>query len=128
LFPERGAIGVDPQGLTDLVDTLAAAGFGDDQVAAIGQGYRLMSAITGLARRLKFNQVVHDGSAMMAWCVSNTKEEKGRQSVMITKNASASAKIDPFMAGLNATKLLELNPVAAGSGRSVYEERELVIL
>lgn len=128
LLPERGAIGLDPQGLTDLVDALSAANVADDQVAAIGQGYRLMSAITGLARRLKFNQVVHDGSPMMAWCVSNTKEEKGRQSVMITKNASASAKIDPFMAGLNATKLLELNPVAAGSGRSVYEERELVIL
>ena len=81
-----------------------------------------MSAIVGLARKLKFNQVVHDGSPMMAWCVSNTKEEKGRQSVMITKNASASAKIDPFMAGLNATKLLEMNPVAAGAGELSIDE------
>ena len=113
LLPERGAIGLDPQGVADLIDALAAADIADDQMAPIGQGFRLMSAIVGLARKLKFNQVVHDGSPMMAWCVSNTKEEKGRQSVMITKNASASAKIDPFMAGLNATKLLELNPVVA---------------
>jgi phage terminase large subunit-like protein len=128
LLPERGAIGLDPQGVADLIDALAAADVADDQMAPIGQGFRLMSAIVGLARKLKFNQVVHDGSPMMAWCVSNTKEEKGRQSVMITKNASASAKIDPFMAGLNATKLLELNPVAGGSKRSVYEDRDLVIV
>ncbi len=128
LLPERGAIGLDPQGVADLIDAMAAADIADDQMAPIGQGFRLMSAIVGLARKLKFNQVVHDGSPMMAWCVSNTKEEKGRQSVMITKNASASAKIDPFMAGLNATKLLELNPVAGGSKRSVYEDRDLVIV
>lgn len=128
LLPERGAIGLDPQGVADLIDAMAAADVADDQMAPIGQGFRLMSAIVGLARKLKFNQVVHDGSPMMAWCVSNTKEEKGRQSVMITKNASASAKIDPFMAGLNATKLLELNPVAGGLKRSVYEDRDLVIV
>lgn len=122
LLPERGAIGLDPQGVADLIDAMAAADIADDQMAPIGQGFRLMSAIVGLARKLKFNQVVHDGSPMMAWCVSNTKEEKGRQSVMITKNASASAKIDPFMAGLNATKLLELNPVAAGAGELSIDE------
>lgn len=121
LLPERGAIGLDPQGVADLIDAMAAADIADDQMAPIGQGFRLMSAIVGLARKLKFNQVVHDGSPMMAWCVSNTKEEKGRQSVMITKNASASAKIDPFMAGLNATKLLELNPVAVGAAKSFWE-------
>jgi phage terminase large subunit-like protein len=122
LLPERAAIGLDPQGVADLIDAMAAADIADDQMAPIGQGFRLMSAIVGLARKLKFNQVVHDGSPMMAWCVSNTKEEKGRQSVMITKNASASAKIDPFMAGLNATKLLELNPVAAGAGELSIDE------
>lgn len=128
LLPKRGAIGLDPQGVADLIDALSAAEITDDQLEPIGQGYRLMSAIVGLARKLKFGQVVHDGSPMMAWCVSNTKEEKGRQSVMITKNASASAKIDPFMAGLNATKLLELNPTAEANAESVYETRDLVIL
>jgi phage terminase large subunit-like protein len=128
LLPERGAVGLDPQGVSDLVDALAAIGLSEPAVVAVGQGFRLMSAVVGLARKLKFNQAVHDGSALMAWCVSNTKEELGRQTVMITKNASASAKIDPFMAGLNATKLLELNPVAAASTTSVYETREMVIL
>lgn len=113
LLPEKSAIGLDPHGVADLVDALAAIGLEDPAVVGVGQGFRLMSAVVGLARKLKFGGVVHDGSPMMAWCVSNAKEEAGRQSVMITKNQSASAKIDPFMAGLNATKLLELNPVAA---------------
>lgn len=125
LLPEKSAIGLDPQGVSDLVDALAEIGLTDPAVVAVGQGFRLMSAIVGLARKLKFGGAVHDGSRLMAWCVSNTKEELGRQSVMITKNASASAKIDPFMAGLNATKLLELNPVAAGAKSSPYRERGL---
>lgn len=128
LLPERAAVGLDPQGVSDLVDALAAIGLTEPAVIGVGQGFRLMSAVVGLARKLKFNQAVHDGSALMAWCVSNTKEEMGRQTVMITKNASASAKIDPFMAGLNATKLLELNPVAVAAKTSVYETREMVIL
>lgn len=128
LLPDKSAIGLDPHGVADLVDALAAIGLEDPAVVGVGQGFRLMSAVVGLARKLKFGGVVHDGSPMMAWCVSNAKEEAGRQSVMITKNHSASAKIDPFVAGLNATKLLELNPVAGGSRASVYETRGLLVV
>jgi len=121
LLPEKGGVGLDPQGVSDLVDALAEIDVKDPQVVAVGQGFRLMSAIVGLARKLKFHQAVHNGSRLMAWCVSNAKEEMGRQTVMLTKNASASAKIDPLMAAMNATKLLEQNPVAGDSGVSVDE-------
>ena len=131
-MPQAGAIGVDPQGVTDLVDELALIGLPSgstsDPVWSVGQGFRLMSAVTGLARKLKFGSAVHNGSRMMAWCVGNAKEEIGRQTVMLVKNAPGGAKIDPLMAGLNATKLLEMNPVAGDSGPSVYEERGLVFL
>jgi phage terminase large subunit-like protein len=118
LMPEKSAIGLDAAMATDLVDALDGAGFNGDQVVAVGQGFRLMSAIVGLARKLKFGGAVHDGSRLMAWCVGNAKEEKGRQSVMINKYAAGFAKIDPLMAGFNATKLLEANPVAGSSGLS----------
>lgn len=116
LLPEKGGVGLDPQGVSALVDELAKIGLEDPQVVAIGQGFRLMSAVTGLARKLKFKGAVHDGSRLMAWCVSNAKEEQGRQTVMITKNVAGAAKIDPFIAALNATKLLEANPVAEAGG------------
>lgn len=128
LLPEKAAIGLDPQGVADLVDELAKIELTDPQVVAVGQGFRLMSAIVGLARKLKFNGAVHAGSRLMAWCVGNAKEEKGRQTVMITKDASGTAKIDPFVAVLNATKLLEMNPEAAADTASVYETRGLLVV
>jgi len=121
LMPEEGAVGLDPQGVSALVDELAKVGLEHPQVVAIGQGFRLMSAIVGLARKLKFAGAVHAAQRMMAWCVSNAKEEQGRQTVMIAKNSSGVAKIDPFIAALNATKLLEANPEASDAGESVYE-------
>jgi len=128
LLPESHAIGMDPQGVSDLVDELALENISHPMVESVGQGFRLMSAVVGFARKLKFGGAVHNGSRLMAWCVSNAKEVAGRQSVMLDKDTKGSAKIDPLMAGMNATKLLELNPEAAGSGRSVYEDRELIIL
>lgn len=121
LLPAKGAIGLDPQGITDLVDELDGIGIAPEQMVAVGQGYRLMSAIVGLARKLKFGAALHNGSPMMAWCVGNAKEEQGRQTVMLVKNAGAGAKIDPLMAGMNATKLLETNPVAGGGAMPVDE-------
>jgi phage terminase large subunit-like protein len=132
LLPENAAIGLDAAMATDLTDALEAAGFtvADGQkgeVVAIGQGFRLMSAIVGLARKLKFGGAVHSGSRLMSWCVGNAKEEQGRQSVMINKYANGSAKIDPLMAAFNATKLLETNP-EAGNGPSVYETRGVLVI
>lgn len=121
LLPEKNAIGVDAAGIPDLLDALATIGLESPAVVAVGQGWMLNGAIVGLARKLKFGGVVHSGSAMMAWCVSNAKEEVGRQSVSIAKNGTASAKVDPFMAVLNATKLLAENPVADGARKSFWE-------
>lgn len=125
LLPDEAAVGVDPHGVTDLVDELAKigleAGEASSPVTAVHQGYRLMSAIVGLARKLKFGGALHSGSRMMDWCVSNAKEERGRQTVMIVKDAAGTAKIDPLVAAFNATKLLERNPECRGP--SVYESR-----
>lgn len=131
-MPAKSAIGIDAAMATDLVDALTAAGFGVGEptyeVVPVGQGYRLMSAIVGLARKLKFRGAAHSGSPMMDWCVGNAKEEKGRQSVMINKYAAGHAKIDPFMAVMNATKLLEMNPEANDNAPSVYESRGVLVV
>ena len=125
-LPASGSIGLDPHGVSDLVDELAKigleAGVPSAPVVAVGQGFRLMSAIVGLARKLKFGGAVHSGSRMMDWCVSNAKEEKGRQSVMIVKDAAGTAKIDPLVAAFNATKLLETNPVVAAMLSSPWDD------
>jgi phage terminase large subunit-like protein len=83
LFPEQSAIGLDPHGVSDLVDELAdielEAGGAGNPVQAVGQGYRLMSAVVGLARKLKFGGAVHNGSRMMDWPFDgHDREGRGR--------------------------------------------------
>lgn len=124
LLPEKGAIGLDPQGVGVLVDALAGIELVHPQVYAVGQGFRLSSAVWSLERKLAFGAAAHDGSRMMAWCVGNAKAEQKGNAVLITKQMAGKAKIDPLIAGFNATKLLEANPEAVG--KSVYETRGLL--
>ena len=73
--------------------------------------------------------LVHGGSEMMAWCVSNAKAVQKGNSVAIDKEVAGSAKIDPLIALFCAVKLMELGPVAGQiDGPSVYEDRGLLVL
>jgi phage terminase large subunit-like protein len=55
--------------------------------------------------------LMHGGRPLMAWCVGNAKVEPRANSILITKQASGFAKIDPLMALFNAAALMSQNPV-----------------
>ena len=59
--------------------------------------------------------IVHDGSALMTWCVGNAKVEPRGNAILITKQASGTAKIDPLMAMFDAVQLMAQNPAPPGS-------------
>jgi phage terminase large subunit-like protein len=64
----------------------------------------------------------------MAWCVGNAKVELRANSVLITKQASGTAKIDALAATFNSVDLMSLNPPLPGGGPSIYETRPMLVV
>jgi phage terminase large subunit-like protein len=54
----------------------------------------------------------------MAWAVANARVEPKGKAIIITKQASGSAKIDPLMAAFNAVAWTASNP--ASTQRSIF--------
>jgi len=119
--PKHG-IGIDPGNSHAVVDALTAAGFEQEQMAAVSQGWRLGGAIKLTERKLAERTLWHAGQALMAWCVGNAKIEPRGNAILITKQASGFAKIDPLMALLDAAELMARAPEPAA--RSFYDDPE----
>lgn len=105
-------VGVDPVGIGAILDALEDREIAKDKIVGVSQGWKLGGAIKTTERRLAERAVRHGGQRMMDWCVGNAKIEPRANSILITKQASGTAKIDPLMAVLNAVSLMSLNPKA----------------
>lgn len=108
-------IGLDPYGAGAIQDGLEQAGIPRDLIEGISQGWKLTGAIKTAERKLADGVIVHDGSALMKWCVGNAKVEPRGNAILITKQASGTAKIDPLMAMFDAVQLMALNPAPPGA-------------
>lgn len=127
LLPEENAIGVDAAGIGDIVDELTTdeRGIKIERILSVSQGWKLNGAIKSTERKLAGGEIAHAGSAMMAWCVGNAKIEDRGNAILITKQASGKAKIDPLMAGFNAVTLMAMNPE---STCSIYDSRGVIVI
>jgi phage terminase large subunit-like protein len=113
-------IGVDPVGIGAIFDELVARDIPEDKIVGISQGWKLGGAIKTTERRLAEGKLKHAEQPLMAWCVSNCRVEPRANSILITKQASGSAKIDPVMALFNAVSLMALNPAAAHKKHQMF--------
>lgn len=118
--------GLDPHGVGAILDAMLEYGVPEDAVVGVSQGWKLGAAIKTAERKLAEGCFIHGGSAMMNWVVGNARVEPRANGILITKQASGSAKIDPLMAMFDAVSLLSLNPTARGA--SVYETRGIRML
>lgn len=108
-------VGCDPAGLGGILDAMVEAEVPEDKVIGISQGWKMTGAIKTTERKLAEGGLVHGGQKLMAWCVGNAKVEPRGNAIVITKQASGTAKIDPLLAAFNAVTLMSLNPAAVGN-------------
>ncbi|MEO8466255.1 MAG: terminase large subunit [Gammaproteobacteria bacterium] len=103
-------IGVDQAGIGEIVEALLERKFDQERIVGIPQGWRMTAAIKTAERKLAEAAMLHQGCAMMSWCVGNAKVEPRGNAIIITKQASGTAKIDPLMATFDAVALMAMDP------------------
>lgn len=103
-------VGVDPHGLGGILDAMVEAKIPEAKIIGISQGWKMSGSIKTAERKLAEFAMWHGGQRMMNWCAGNAKVVPAGNAVLITKQASGTAKIDPLMAMFNAVTLLSLNP------------------
>ena len=108
--PDEDWIGMDPEGVGNIIDALVEAGFDIEDIRPISQGYKLNAAIKLAPVKLKNGTLVHCGQRMMSWSVGNARAEARGNAVIVTKAQSGTAKIDPLMALFDCVMLMSWNP------------------
>lgn len=103
-------IGCDPVGIGSILDALEEKGIPNEKIVAVSQGWKLGGAIKTAERWLASGEFSPAAQPLMNWCVGNARIEPRANSILVTKQASGSAKIDPLMAMFNAVTLMALNP------------------
>ena len=110
LLPKLNAVGVDPNNVAALFDAMQEAGIADDQIKRLIQGKGLQPGLFGLELKLDDGTLWHADQQMMNWVVGNAKIEPLGNYVIVTKQISGRAKIDPFIALMQAAILMSWNP------------------
>jgi phage terminase large subunit-like protein len=113
-------VGLDPLMLGGLLDGLLDVGIPQEQIIGIPQGYKLAGYLQTLERKLAGRELWHQGLALMTWVAGNARIVMKGNGIMVSKQESGVAKIDPLIASLNATALMSMNPEPAKKDYNVY--------
>ena len=116
-------IGLDPVGVKIIVDKLARRGMAQrvpdgGPVVGVRQGYTLQGVIKSVEDLLSDGRLAHGAQKLLDWSVGNARVKVTGNAIMVTKQASGIAKIDPLMALFDAAFLMLDAPEAEGP--SVY--------
>ena len=90
---------------------------------AVAQGYKLAGYIQTTERKLAEGNLYHAGQELMTWCAGNARIVMKGNGMMISKQESGTAKIDPLIATFNAVALMSLNPEIENISLSSHIEK-----
>ena len=113
-------IGLDPLGLGGLLDALLAVGIPQELMVGVAQGYKLAGYLQTTERKLAEANLYHAGQALMTWCAGNARIVMRGNGLMVTKQESGTAKIDPLIATFNAVALMSMNPTPVKKDYNVF--------
>lgn len=117
-------IGMDPNCIGGVMDAILLQNVEPEKMVKVNQGYTLGGPIKTAERKIAELVLVHDGNALGNWCVGNAKVKVVGNAIVVTKQLSGTAKIDPLMALFNAVALMSLNPEAQNDQ---FNEDQMVI-
>jgi len=98
---------------SDLLQAVALDPYGVGFDRRHQQGWKLSGATKTAERKLADKTLVHGGQRLMAWAVSNARVEPKGNAIVITKQASGTARIDSLMAAFNAVAWMSANPASS---------------
>ncbi len=133
IFPllKESQIGYDPAFMTDVAQRLRGPDKDSPKINMVEvlQNYKYMAEpCQVLEALLKTERVTHDNNKCMRWnvnCVSVKTDDAGR--IRPVKPRSSTKRIDGVVAMIMALGRLMVMP-DVGAGRSVYEERGLLVI
>lgn len=115
------SIGMDPEKTHKVMyEELVNREIDPKIMFGVTQGWRLCGPINLTERKLAEGKLKHAKQPLMDWCVGNAKIVANANSILITKQASGFAKIDPLMALFNAVSLMAMNPEAMGDKYEIH--------
>lgn len=119
-------IGLDPLGIGGLLDALLAVGIPQELMVGVAQGYKLAGYLQTTERKLAEANLYHAGQALMTWCAGNARIVMRGNGLMVTKQESGTAKIDPLIATFNAVALMSMNPEPRGGSAEFFSDPIMV--
>lgn len=118
-------IGIDPAKIAALKAALVAEGVIDAEApdpkffVKVRQGWSLYGAMLDTERSMAEGRYEHAGQTIVDWAVGNAKCVARGNAMLVTKEVSGKAKIDPVMSSFNAMELMSYNPPARTGGYSL---------
>jgi phage terminase large subunit-like protein len=115
-------VGIDPARIASLLTALEDAGIpthDTEFVVKVRQGWSLYSAMLWMERALGEGRFYHAGQPIVDWAVGNAKVIPRGNAMLVTKEISGKAKIDPVMSNFNASELMSHNPASRTGGYSL---------